>query len=300
VTNPPIAADGVLTDGHCFTEDPRWRGDRLWYSDFYAHEVHSVGTEGDDRVEVALDDQPSGLGWLPDGRLLIVSMTERKVVRREPDGTLVEHADLSDIATWWCNDMLVDPQGRAYVGHFGFDLDTFLDEHGEAGVLAEPGPPRAHVVLVHPDGVAEVAADDMRFPNGTVLTPDGGTLIVAETLGLRLSAFDVGADGRLANRRVWADLSSELIPPDGICLDAEGAVWAANALGPTAVRILEGGEITDRVLFDQNVFACALGGPDGTTLFACTAPDSHAGRRSGERRARIEVATVEVPGVGVP
>ena len=300
MTNPPIPSTGVLVDGCAFTEDPRWRGDRLWFSDFYAHEVHSVGMAGDDRVEVTLDDQPSGLGWLPDGRLLIVSMTERKVVRREPDGTLVDHADLSDIATWWCNDMFVDGKGRAYVGHFGFDLDAFLDEHGEAAVLAEPGPPRAHVILVHANGAFEVAADDMRFPNGTVLTPDGQTLIVAETLGLRLSAFDVADDGRLYNRRVWADLSAELIPPDGICLDEEGAVWVANALGPTCVRIREGGEITDRVLFDQNVFACTLGGPDGTTLFACTAPDSHAGRRSGERRARIEVATVEVPGVGVP
>ncbi len=290
----------TLVDGCTFTEDPRWRGDRLWFSDFYAHEVHSVGMDGDDRVEVSLDDQPSGLGWLPDGRLLIVSMTERKVLRREPDGTLVDHADLSDIATYWCNDMLVDPRGRAYVGHFGFDLDAFLAEHGEAGVLADPGPPRAHVILVHPNGAFEVAADDMRFPNGTVLTPDGRTLIVAETLALRLTAFDVADDGRLSNRRVWADLSAELVAPDGICLDAEGAVWVANAVGSTCLRVLEGGEIVDRALFQQNVFACTLGGPDGTTLFGCTAPDSNADHRTGGRQARIEVATVAVPGAGSP
>jgi len=290
----------VLVDGCHFTEDPRWRGDRLWFSDFYGHAVHSTGMGGDDRVEVALDDQPSGLGWLPDGRLLIVSMTERKVVRREPDGSIVDHADLSGIATFWCNDMLVDPQGRAYVGHFGFDLDAYLAEHGEAGVLAQPGPPSAHVILVHPDGAFEVAAADMRFPNGTVLTPDGRTLIVAETLALRLTAFDVADDGRLSNRRVWADLSSQLVPPDGICLDAEGAVWAANALGPTCVRVVEGGEITDRAEFSQNVFACTLGGPDATTLFACTAPDSNADHRRAEPRARIETVTVAVPGSGSP
>ena len=290
----------VLVDHRCFTEDPRWRADRLWYSDFYGHRVHSVGLDGDDRVEVELDDQPSGLGWLPDGRLLVVAMTSRRVLRREPDGSLVTHADLSDIATWWCNDMLVDPQGRAYVGHFGFDLDAYVDEHGQAAVIAEPGPPTAHVMLVQPDGTTQVAADGMRFPNGTVLTPDGTTLIVAETLGLRLTAFDVAADGTLGNRRVWADLSPHLVPPDGICLDAEGAVWVANALGPECVRVLEGGGITDRITFSQHAFACALGGVDGTTLFACTAPDSNAERRAAEPNARIEFATVAVPGVGSP
>jgi sugar lactone lactonase YvrE len=290
----------VLIDGCHFTEDPRWRDGRLWYSDFYGHAVHSTSPSGDDRVELALGDQPSGLGWLPDGRLLVVSMTDRKVIRVEADGSVVDHADLSGIATWWCNDMLVDPLGRAYVGHFGFDLDTFLDEHGEAAVLAEPGPPRAHVVLVGPDGSVEVAADDLRFPNGTVMTPDGRTLIVAETLGLRLTAFDVDDDGRLSRRRVWADLSGDLVPPDGICLDAEGAVWVANALGPTCVRVLEGGRITDRVEFGQNVFACALGGDDGTTLFACTAPDSNATRRAARPEARIEAVTVAVPGAASP
>lgn len=289
----------TLVDGLHFSEDPRWRGDRLWYSDFYGHAVHSVGMAGDDRVEVRLDDQPSGLGWLPDGRLLVVAMTQEKVLRREHDGSLVEHADLSDIATYWCNDMLVDPQGRAYVGHFGFDLDGFVEEHGQAAVLG-PGVPGAHVILVHPDGAFEIAADDMRFPNGTVLAPDGRTLIVAETLALRLTAFDVDADGRLDNRRVWADLSSQLVPPDGICLDAEGAVWVANALGPTCVRVLEGGEITDTVEFSQHVFACALGGPDMTTLFACTAPDEVAARRRVETGARIEAAAVTVPGTGSP
>lgn len=284
----------VLVSGYHFTESPRWREERLWFSDFYGHAVHSVSMEGDDRVEVSLPDQPSGLGWLPDGRLLMVSMTQRKVVRREPDGALVDHADLSMVATYWCNDMFVDGQGRAYVGHFGFDLDGYIDRHGEAAVLADPGPPTAHVMLVRPDGAVEVAASDMRFPNGTVLSTDGRTLIVAETVGLRLTAFDVDDDGRLSNRRVWADLSQHLVPPDGICLDAEGAVWVANALGPTCVRVLEGGEITDRVEFSQNVFACALGGPTGTTLFACTSPDSNATRCGAQARAGVEFAQVTV------
>ena len=295
-----MAPTDVLVDGCHFTEDPRWRHGRLWFSDFYGHAVHSTSTAGDDRVEVLLDDQPSGLGWLPDGRLLVVSMTDRKVPRLEPDGRLVDHANLSGIATWWCNDMLVDHAGRAYVGHFGFDLDGWIDEHGEASVLADPGPPTAHVLLVHPDGRVEQAAADMRFPNGTVLTPDGSTLIVAETLGLRLTAFDVDADGRLSGRRTWADLSGQLVPPDGICLDAEGAVWVANALGRTCVRVLEGGRITDTVEFGQHVFACTLGGDDGTTLFACTSPDSRADRRAVETRARIECTSVTVPGTGSP
>jgi sugar lactone lactonase YvrE len=290
----------VLVDDRHFTEDPRWRDGRLWYSDFYGHAVHSVGPDGDDRVELELDDQPSGLGWLPDGRLLVVAMTSRQVRRLEPDGSLVLHADLSHIATYWCNDMLVDPLGRAYVGHFGLDLDAYVAEHGEAAVLSEDAPTRSHVMLVLPDGTVEVAADDVRFPNGTVLTPDGRTLIVAETLALRLTAFDIDDDGRLSNRRVWADLSPHLIPPDGICLDAEGAIWVANALGAECVRVVEGGEITDRVVTGQRAFACNLGGSDGTTLFVCTAQTSEAEACAAERTARIEVVTVNVPGAGSP
>lgn len=294
------SASSIVADGFCFTEDPRWHDDRLWFSDFYGHRVHSVDVDGDVRTEVELDDQPSGLGWLPDGRLLVVAMTSRRVLRREADGSLVVHAELGDLATWWCNDMLVDPQGRAYVGHFGFDLDAFVAEHGEAAVLGD-GITTAHVVLVQPDGTAEVAADGMRFPNGTVLTDGGATLVVAETLGLRLTAFDVDpTDGRLSNRRVWADLSAELVPPDGICLDADGAIWVANAMGNTCVRVREGGEVTDRVEFSQRVFACNLGGPDGRTLFACTAPDSDAATRTTERTARVEAAAVTVPGAGSP
>ena len=290
----------LVSDRH-FTEGPRWhddgdgRGGRLWYSDFYDHTVRSVGQGGDDVVEVALDDQPSGLGWLPDGRLLVVSMVDRLVLRREPDGSLVTHADLGGIATWWCNDMAVAPDGTAYVGHFGFDLDTFLAEHGQAGVLAEPGPPRAHVMRVSADGAVSVSADDIRFPNGTVFTDGGRTLIVAETMALRLLAFDIAPDGTLSNRRVWADLSGHLVAPDGICIDSDGAVWSSNPVGAHVVRVTEGGTITDTVATGQNSFACALGGADGRTLFVCTAPDSDHERRTASAEAAIEAVEVAVP-----
>jgi len=290
----------VLVDGRHFTEDPRWHEGRLWYSDFYGHAVHSVGPDDDDRIELELDDQPSGLGWLPDGRLLVVAMTSRQVRRLEPDGSLVLHADLSHIATYWCNDMLVDTHGRAYVGHFGLNLDAYVAEHGAEALMSPDAPTLSHVILVQPDGTVEVAADEMRFPNGTVVTPDGRTLIVAETLALRLTAFDIDDDGRLSNRRVWADLSTHLIPPDGICLDADGAVWVANALGSECVRVLEGGEITDRVTTTQRAFACNLGGDDGRTLFVCTAATSEAEACTAERTARIEVATVDGAGAGPP
>jgi sugar lactone lactonase YvrE len=227
-------------------------------------------------------------------------MTSRQVRRLEPDGSLVLHADLSDIATHWCNDMLVDPEGRAYVGHFGLDLDAFVAEHGEAAVLSEDAPTRSHVMLVLPDGTVDVAADEMRFPNGTVRTPDGTTLIVAETLALRLTAFRIAEDGTLHDRRVWADLSEQLLPPDGICLDADGGIWVANALGAECVRVEEGGRITDRIATGQRAFACALGGDDGTTLFVCTAQTSEAAACTAERTARVEVATVDVPGAGSP
>jgi len=294
----------TLCDGFHFTEDPRWHDGRLWFSDFFGHAVHSVGlpdvdgSRPDPRVELRLDDQPSGLGWLPDGRLLVVSMVERKVVRREHDGTLVTHAELSDLATWWCNDMLVDASGRAYVGNFGFDLDAMVAA-GDFETLMNDAP-TACVALVRPDGTTEVAADGLRFPNGTVLTPDGSTLIVAETLAMCLTAFDVGPDGSLSNRRTWADLGPAMVPPDGICLDVDGGIWVANAMASECVRVVEGGTITDRQEFSQRCFACALGGPDGRTLFACTAASENAARCATTTTAKIEMAVVTVAGAGSP
>jgi sugar lactone lactonase YvrE len=215
----------VLRQGLYFGECPRWHDGRLWYSDFYGHTVHALTPGRADERVVEVAGQPAGLGWLPDGSLLIVSMVDRRVLRLGPDGSLSEHAALGEWATFHCNDMVVDAAGRAYVGNFGFDL--FALRSGEAVPSRS-----AALIRVDPDGQVSVAADELEFPNGTVITPDGGTLIVAETMARRLTAFDVSADGALANRRVWADLKPHEIAPDGICLDASGAVWAANAAGP--------------------------------------------------------------------
>ena len=211
----------VLAGGIYFGEGPRWRDGRLWFSDFYAHAVKSVSLAGDLRTEFEIDDQPSGLGWMPDGSLLVVSMVKRQVLRRTADGAIGLHADLSGIAGFHCNDMVVDAHGGAYIGNFGFDLDAAIHERGVPDVLANH--PTAKLAYVSPDGQTRVAAEDMHFPNGPVITPDGKTLIVGETLAGVLTAFDIGANGDLSNRRVWASTSPAV--PDGICLDAEGAIW---------------------------------------------------------------------------
>ena len=228
----------TLLSGYSFFEGPRWHDGRLWLSDFYTHQVIACDLQG--RVEKIADvpGQPSGLGWLPDGRLLIVSMRDRRVLRREADGQLVTHADLSNIATGHCNDMAVDAQGRAWVGNFGFDL------MGGGGVQT------ASLARVDPDGSVHEAARDLYFPNAILPTPDGRTLIVNETLGNRLSAFDIAADGRLGPRRDWAVfgplvqsdklddyIAGGKVAADGGALDAEGAVWVADAIGNRALRV---------------------------------------------------------------
>jgi sugar lactone lactonase YvrE len=275
----------VVLDGIDFGEGPRWHEGRLWFSDFYQHVVRAMTPEGEAEVIVELDGQPSGLGWLPDGRLLIVSMLDRKVLRLD-EGGLVEHADLSGIATFHCNDMVVSAEGRAYVGNFGFDLF--------AG-----GPPlAAALALVHPDGRTEVAAEDLFFPNGTVITPDGRTFIVGETTGSRYSAFDIADDGTLSNRRIWAEVPGAF--PDGCCLDADGGIWFANPAGPECLRVVEGGEITDQVEAGANCFACMLGGDDGRTLFILTGPTSDPGDVQGKGMGRLECARVARPHAGLP
>ncbi len=284
----------VLREGLVFGECPRWHDGRLWYSDFYEHAVHALVPGGADERVAEVPGQPSGLGWLPDGSLLIVSMTDRRVLRLGPDGSLSEHADLSQQATFHCNDMVVDAAGRAYVGHFGFNLFAL-----RAGEQVQPR--RASLIRVDPGGQVAAAAEDMEFPNGTVITPDGRTLIVAETMARRLTAFDVAADGTLTGRRVWADLAADQIAPDGICLDAAGAVWVANAAGPTAVRVREGGEVLDVATFSQTCIACMLGGPDGRDLFAMTAPPTiMPDELAAAPGARIESAQVEVGHAGLP
>jgi sugar lactone lactonase YvrE len=277
----------VLLDGLAFPEGPRWRDGKLWFSDMHAGAVMTVDAEGRAERVVEVPEQPSGLGWLPDGRLLVVSMRDRRLLRLDGEG-LVEVADLSEHATWHCNDMLVDEAGRAYVGNFGAEI------HGGQG-----RPPATVLCRVDPDGEVHVAARDLHFPNGTVLTPDGRTLIVAETFAPCLTAFAVDAStGDLTDRRVWAPIEGAV--PDGICLDAEGAVWLASPVSAEVRRVAEGGRVLDRVPVETQAFACMLGGEDGRTLFVCTAATSEPEACRSERTGRIETVRVDVPHAGLP
>lgn len=285
----------LLTDGLHFGEGPRWHQGKLWFSDFFDHAVKTVDLAGTVETKLSVAGRPSGLGWLPDGRMLIVSMTDRLLLRLESDA-LVVHADLSDIATFHCNDMVVDGVGRAYVGNFGFDLDAAETSGDFAGALsAYEG---ATIARVDPDGTIHSAVTGMRFPNGSVITPDGRTMIVAESMARRLSAFDVAADGALSNQRVWADTGSYI--PDGICLDDEGAVWVADAGGPHCVRIREGGDVLEIVDTEQRCFACMLGGDDGRTLFMITAAYSLATEASVHRSGKILTTRVAAGHSGRP
>jgi sugar lactone lactonase YvrE len=274
--------------GLAFPESPRWHDGALWFSDFYMRCVSRATPDGRVEAVVEVPGQPSGLGWLPDGRLLVVSMNDRRLLRLDGD-SLVEVADLSALAPAPCNDMLVDGQGRAYIGNFGFDLQV------RAPFAA------TSLIMVTPDGVARVVATDMHFPNGTVLTPDGRTLIVGESYGQRLTAFDVQADGSLAHRRIWAQLHGKGVGPDGICLDAEGAIWLASPVTREVLRVHEGGEITHRIPTSDQAVACMLGGADRRTLFVATGrvlvtPEESLAQRSG----MISSVCVEVPGAGAP
>jgi sugar lactone lactonase YvrE len=277
-----------FVSGLAFPESPRWHEGALWFSDFYDRRVCRVDSDGRVETVVEVPGQPSGLGWLPDGRLLVVSMNDRRLLRLDAGG-LVEAADLSVLAPAPCNDMLVDRLGRAYVGNFGFDL-----QH------RAPFAPTS-LILVTPDGRARAAADDMHFPNGTVLTPDGRTLIVGESYGQRLTAFDVMEDGSLAHRRIWAQLEGKGVGPDGICLDDQGAVWLASPVSREVLRVREGGEVTHRIRTNQQAVACMLGGDDRKTLFVLTGrvlvtPEQSRTERSG----MIDSIRVEVPGAGLP
>jgi sugar lactone lactonase YvrE len=289
-------ATRVLTGGIYFGEGPRWRDGRLWFSDFYAHAVKSVSLAGDLRTEFEIDDQPSGLGWQPDGTMLVVSMTRRQVLRRTPDGQITVHADLSHIATFHCNDMVVDFAGGAYVGNFGFNLDAEIAARGVPGVLAEH--PTAKLAYVAPDGQSRVAAEEMHFPNGPVITPDGKTLILGETLAGVLTAFDIQPNGDLLNRRVWATISPRV--PDGVCLDAEGAIWVANPIAPECVRVAQGGEVLEVIETGQPCYACMLGGDDGKTLFMLTASSSDHAAAAATQTGKILVAEVGSPRAGRP
>jgi sugar lactone lactonase YvrE len=277
------ATDGweLVIDGIDFGEGPRWHLGRLWFSDFYQGTISSVGHDRQRRIEVEYDGRPSGLGWLPDGRLLFVSMLDRRVMRRDADGTIVEHADLDGIATGHCNDMVVGPQGNAYVGNFGFDF-----EGGES-------PQPATLAIVWADGTVTAGAADLQFPNGSVITDDGSTLIVGESFGARYTAFTITHDRGLTDRRVWAEVPG--MAPDGCTIDAEQAIWFADALGGQVVRVREGGEITHRLPTPDPVFACMLGGADGRTLFALTAQGTHPDQVSGTAAGALWQRAVDVP-----
>ena len=281
----------VVLDGLVFPEVPRWRDGRLWFCDFQlwlpgaTGQVISVDGGGVARtvVDGVPGGLPTGLGWLPDGRLLLVAAAGRSLLALEPDGALSPHADLSGVTSYWCNDMVVGASGRAYVG--GADADGI------------PSPSPSEFIVVHPDGRAEVADSHMRFPNGAVITPDGGTLIVAESHGQCLTAFTIAGDGTLGEKREWAAVPGAA--PDGICLDREGCVWFADAGGNACVRVAEGGEVKDRVETDRGAFACTLGGDDGRTLFVTTSTFP-AGDAADFRPGRIVAYEVDVPGTGSP
>lgn len=276
----------VLVNGLCFGEGPRWHDGRLFFSDMHADTVYAVDADGTLETIVRLpDDQPSGLGWLPDGRLLIVSMSRRRLLVFDGK-TLQDFADLSDYASYHCNDMVTDANGRSYVGNFGFNLHDGADFKTAA------------MILVHPDGSTELAADELGFPNGTVITPDGRTLIVGESFAGQLTAFDIADDGRLSNRREWAQLEGAV--PDGICLDEAGGIWVASPSSNEALRVLEGGEVTDRIDVGRGAFACMLGGDDRRTLYILTSDDSHPDRCRANPTAAIETQRVEHAGAGLP
>jgi sugar lactone lactonase YvrE len=284
----------VVSEGYTFLEGPRWHEGRLFVSDFYSYRVLSIDGDGRASVVAEVPNQPSGLGWLPDGRMLIVSMRDHRILRREPNGDLVEHANIDKFVGGHVNDMVVDASGRAYVGNFGFDF--MAGEEPRATVL----------VRVDPDGSADVAAEDMLFPNGSVILDE--TLVVAESLGNRLSAFTIGADGSLSGRRDWCTFGELpttgapiVVAPDGIGADAEGAIWVADAFHNRVVRVTEGVGIVEEInTGEQQAYACMLGGDDGRTLFICAAPNSAEAERIGATDGQLLAARVEVPHAGLP
>jgi sugar lactone lactonase YvrE len=294
---PPGALRTVLDD-LVFTEGPRWRDGRLWCSDMHDHRVISTALDGRADTVVRIDDdEPSGLGWLPDGRLLVVAMETQRLLRVETDGSVATHAELSSAARGSLNDMIVAADGTAYIGDMGVRIH-------ELGAERRAG----QTFRVAPDGAWECAADDLQSPNGHILTDDGRTLIVAESGGGRLTAFTVREDGTLTDRRSYAELTPArddvlFAPPDGICLDAEGAVWVADPLGARVFRVLEGGEVTDTIDFHGSAVipvACVLGGPDRRTLLMCVAADWKRDALEGTRTGRIVATDVDVPGAGRP
>ncbi|MDA3789868.1 MAG: SMP-30/gluconolactonase/LRE family protein [Desulfobacula sp.] len=260
-----------------FPEGPRWHDNKLYFSDMNDSKVMAVDLQGNFETIVEMPAPCSGLGFRPDGCLLIVSMPDRCLMSWDGN-ELALVCDLYDMATYHCNDMVVDPLGRAYIGNFGFDLSS--------GV-----PKSAEIIMVTPDGTAKIVAKEMKFPNGSVITPDHKTIIVAETYGACLTAFDIKKDGTLENQRTWANLTGAV--PDGICLDKSGGIWVASPISSEVLRVIEGGEVTHRIPVQTQAYACMLGGKDRKTLFIATSGNT---MRSG----KIEIVQVDIPGAGLP
>jgi sugar lactone lactonase YvrE len=278
-----MGAYRVLVSGRGLVEAPRWHDGRLYFSDWTAGEVLAADADGHTEVVARVASLPLCSAWLPDGRLLIVSSPDGRLLRREPDGSLGTHAELG--GPGW-NDIVVDGRGNAYVNTVGFDMT--------AGEDPRPG----HVVLAAPDGTVRRVAGDLAFPNGMAVTADNATLVVAESYGPRLTAFDIGPDGDLSGRRVFAEWEDT---PDGICIDAEGAVWYASVPGRRCARVAEGGAVLETVELDRGCFACALGGPDARTLFVAAAqwrPDLPELVPAGS--GQVCSVPVTVPGAGWP
>jgi sugar lactone lactonase YvrE len=281
-----MAEQALLVDGLRFAEAPRWIGERLWFSDVHAYQLKTVTGDGTVSVIVDVPGRPSGLGALPDGRILMATALDRRLVAVSQPGSMSALADLSDLATGLLNDMVVDGYGRAYIGDTGFNLAA-----GDA-----PGPGR--IILWREGGRPRTVAEDVVFPNGCVITPDGSALIICETIAQRITRYRITEDGSLTDREIFAELGT---PPDGLCLDVEGAVWAGLPHAGEFVRILPGGSVTDRIRsrFPFAV-ACALGGADRRQLFLCSADTDLPRLARGETTGRIDVIDVGVPGAGWP
>jgi sugar lactone lactonase YvrE len=278
-----------LADGGFF-EGLRWHEGRWWASDFYRKGVFAYSTDGAEELVVTVDQQPSGLGWLPDGSLLVVSMKDRRLLCRRTDGKVEEFADLSAVAGGRLNDMVVDQLGRAWVGNFGYDVFG-----GGPEVPAD-------LIRVSPDRTVDIGARSLRFPNGSIVTDDGRTLVVGESFAHCLTAFTITDDGRLVDRRLWADLPDAGV--DGCCLDAEGHIWVADPLGRRCLRVAEGGAVVDEIRpnGDWDIYACMLGGEDGRTLLMCGAPgyseDPEERKQAGP--GVLLTTIVDVPHAGLP
>ena len=276
--------NNILLSGLCFGEGPRWRDGALWFSDMHGQKVIKMTPDGNSETIVEIkDDQPSGLGWLPGGELLIVSMSQRRILSW--DGNQITlYADLSGLAKSHCNDMIVDLNGNAYVGNFGFDL-----HNGES-------PKSTEIICVDPSGQCRIVAEDVFFPNGMVITPDNKTLIAAETFGRCLSAFEIDENGDLGTKQTWAELPEGAVP-DGICLDEAGGIWSASPTTNECIRQIKGGEVTHKIKTEQGAFACMIGEKN---LYVLTSSSSIPSECLKNKDARIEVYDAPFDRAGLP